>query len=349
MVDKLNLLGVSAVPITVFIDEAGIVQAVRPAQKDVEAFLNEDFSQPKLSEKKEKSPPNLHTLQEAVAGGDPSALRNYAENLFLWGGMESLGGVIEAYDKALQAEPSHAPTHFSLGVAYRNRYDSPSRRPQDFNNAIKHWKAALEIDPNQYIWRRRIQQYGPRLDKPYPFYDWVIPAREDIAARGETPSPLMVEPTGSEIANPARTFETSTTFPSNPDPQGRINRDEQGLILTEITVVPNTANPSSHRVHLAFRPNLGLKAHWNNEAEDQVFWIDPPLGWEVDRRWVSIVSPPEIVSQEERRVEFEIKGPEDLGAATTIPAYTLYYVCEDVDGTCLYRRQDVLIKVSSDN
>ena len=43
-----------------------------------------------------------------------------------------------------------------------------------------------------------MQQYGPRLDKPYPFYDWVETAREEIRARGETPSPLRVEPAGAE-------------------------------------------------------------------------------------------------------------------------------------------------------
>lgn len=29
----------------------------------------------------------------------------------------------------------------------------------------------------------------------------------------------------------------------------------------------------------------------------------------------------------------------------TIPACALYYVCEDVDGTCVYRRQDVTLAV----
>ena len=29
----------------------------------------------------------------------------------------------------------------------------------------------------------------------------------------------------------------------------------------------------------------------------------------------------------------------------TVPAYALYYVCEDIDGTCLYRRQDVSLEV----
>ena len=61
-----------------------------------------------------------------------------------------------------------------------------------FQRAIDAWGQALAIDPNHYIWRRRIQQYGPRLIKPYPFYDWVEQAAREIRARGETPVELAV-------------------------------------------------------------------------------------------------------------------------------------------------------------
>ena len=39
MVDSLNLLGVSVVPITLLIDEAGIVRAVRPKPEEFREFL----------------------------------------------------------------------------------------------------------------------------------------------------------------------------------------------------------------------------------------------------------------------------------------------------------------------
>ena len=96
---------------------------------------------------------------------------------------------IKAYLKVLEKEPEQGLTHFHLGVAYRKRYDSDHRQPEDFQMAVEHWGKALDIDPNQYIWRRRIQQYGPRLDKPYSFYDWVGEARREImalAARGRS-------------------------------------------------------------------------------------------------------------------------------------------------------------------
>jgi hypothetical protein len=46
-------------------------------------------------------------------------------------------------------------------------------------------------------------------------------------------------------------------------------------------------------------------------------------------------------------VEFELKAPGDAQKQrVTVPAYALYYVCEDVNGTCLYRRQDVQFDVT---
>ena len=51
------------------------------------------------------------------------------------------------------------------------RHDSGFRRIGDFANAVNAWSQARNADPNQCIWRRRLQQYGPRLAKPYPFYD----------------------------------------------------------------------------------------------------------------------------------------------------------------------------------
>jgi hypothetical protein len=99
------------------------------------------------------------------------------------------------------------------------------------------------------------------------------------------------------------------------------------------------------RIHLAFRPNLQRKAHWNNEAEDLVLWVDPPLGWEVSSRYLSFPNPKAVVSQETRSIEFELECPEKAPPGSVrIPTYALYYLCEDVDGTCLYRRQDVVLE-----
>ena len=140
--------------------------------------------------------------------------------------------------------------------------------------------------------------------------------------------------------------ETSRLKREEPDPQGRLLRDEERLINVETVVVPSTMKPgSSARVHVVFWPNLQKKAHWNNEVDDLVFWVNPPQGWKVDQRYLTVQNPPQTVSQEIRKVEFELKRSPGVTGSVMIPAYALYYVCENVDGICLYRRHDIPIQL----
>ena len=71
-------------------------------------------------------------------------------------------------------------------------------------------------------------------------------------------------------------------------------------------------------------------------------WVEAPPGWELERSLYRIENAPEPVSGETRRLDFELTcDPTIAPGETTLTAYALYYVCEDVDGTCLYRRQDI--------
>ncbi len=99
------------------------------------------------------------------------------------------------------------------------------------------------------------------------------------------------------------------------------------------------------RVHLELRPVPEARAHWNNEARGTSIWIDPPEGWAVDRHTVVLPPPGLEVSEEPRRVELELESPAEVRGPVKIPAYALYYVCEGVDGACLYRRQDLNVTV----
>ena len=119
------------------------------------------------------------------------------DSLILWGGPQRLREAIDAYAAAAQADPRDGRALFRLGVALRQRYESAAARRDDFQAAVENWGQALQLDPNQYIWRRRIQQYGPRLDKPYPFYDWVAEAERAIRARGERPDRIAGAAGGS--------------------------------------------------------------------------------------------------------------------------------------------------------
>ena len=349
LVDSLNLLEVTAVPITMLIDETGIIQAVRPDESSLKRFLAEAPPKTGLARLDESRRLDPEGLEAAARGGLPDDLSRWADYLVLWGGAEGLGEATATYERVLEDDPRDGVTQFRLGVAYRKRLDSDFRQDCDFSRAVDSWEKALSLDPNQYIWRRRIQQYGPRLDKPYPFYDWIHQAREAIQMRGETPVDLRVEPRGAEFAHPlpskGQVGERSSRL--SPDPEDRVSLDDDRLIEISSTLVASTADASSAvRVHLEFRPNDELKAHWNNEAEGLIFWVDAPSGWEADKHFHALDNPESEVSRENRYIEFEMAPRETVagessGRAPVARGYALYYVCEDFDGTCLYRRQNI--------
>ena len=190
------------------------------------------------------------------------------------------------------------------------RHESAGRRPGDFQAAVDAWGRALELDPNQYIWRRRIEQYGPRLAKPYAFYDWVAQAKAEVSRRGETPVPLTVEPYGSELAGPVRDVVAEASAPVEPDPKGRIHRDEERLIEAEVVVVPARVRPGqAARVHVTFRPSAAHKARWNNESTPLRVWIAGAEGWTIASRLLEAPQGDQPESDEVRRLDFEVKAP----------------------------------------
>ncbi len=347
LVDSLDLLDVSVVPITLLIDEHGIIRGEAPKNGDLEEFLALGYEPPE-GVMEPGAMPSLGSLMAMARRVDSGpAWRAYGDALFLWGGDARLDEMVATYEEALRRSLDDGRAHFRLGTVLRRRFESIHRRPGDFRAAAEQWQAALDLDPNQYIWRRRIQQYGPRLDKPYPFYDWVARAREEITARGGTPVPLPVDPVGAEIARPARSFPAAGERRQEPDPESRIRQDSGRFIEVETTVVPARVAPGeSVRVHVVLRPLTEQKAHWNNEAKDLVVWVDPGQGVAVDRQYLTVANPDKEVSQETRELEFEVRVPDGAeGTALQVPVYALYYVCEDEDGTCLYRRQDIPVAI----
>ena len=346
VVEPFNVLGFTAVPRTFLLDEHGVVRMIHPRLDDLETvereFIDRDFDPP------EGDAPTID-LRASLEGGDPSDGDGWLERamaLAQWGGEERLNDAVAAAERALELAPSDR-AQFAAGVIARMRYDSPQREPGDFARAATRWATALDIGPNNYIWRRRLQQYGPRLDKPYPFYDWVPAAREEIAARGEEPVELTVEPGGAEFAQPAAAFESTVDAASEPDPGGRIDRDAEGLVSVEAASIPPAAVPGDPlRVHLVLRPDAVAGAHWNNEMGPTQLWVDAPAGWNIDRPLLEVDLPPEEISDEPRSFEFELRAPTDTPPGdVSVNAYALYFVCDDTTGVCMYRRQDVELSI----
>src|SRR6516164_9598260 len=311
--DPINLLEAPAVPIVVAIDEHGIVRAFRPRPETLEAdFLDKTFADDAPSDApRSAGPPDAAALRRQAAA-NPSAVawRALGDALTIWGGAERSDEAIDAYTRALALDPSEKNALFRLGVAHRMRHESARRRPGDFQAAIDAWGRALALDPNRYIWRRRIEQYGPRLTKPYAFYDWVAQARAEIARRGETPVPLAEEPYGSELAGPVRDVLAEASAPIEPDPKGQIHRDEQRFIEAEVVVVPARIRPGqAARVHLTFRPSAAHKARWNNESTPLRIWIAGAEGWTISTRLLEAPQGDQPETVEVRRLDFEVTAP----------------------------------------
>jgi hypothetical protein len=349
--DPINVLGSAAVPIVLAIDEHGIVRSTRPNSKTFAAdFLDWAFADDATNKPVPPTPlhppkfDDLKTAAETAKTAD--AWRRYGDALALWGGEAKLTAAVAAYAQAVRIDAKDGPAWFRLGVCLRRRSESAAREADDFRAAVAAWGTALDLDPNQYIWRRRIQQYGPRLDKPYPFYDWVPDAEADIRKRGETPVALPVRPDGAEVAQPAKAFAAVKDPPTNPDPKGQVNRD-QGSVTCEAVVVPAAVRPGqSARVHLTFRVAGKKTDHWNNEAEPLRVWADPPAGVAVSERLIAAERPKAATSTEPRTVGFEVQIPKDASGPIRVPVFALYHLCDDAGGTCRFVRLDATVEVN---
>ena len=349
--DPINLMGVGGVPVVVAIDEHGVVRKLRPRPDTLEQdFLEKRYERPaQLEAGLSCSAPDLDALASHAKQTDTAqAWRELGDAITLWAGGARSDEAVDAYSRAAQIDPKDGDAHFRLGVALRMRYETSRRRPGDFQLAVDSWTQARSIDPNRYIWRRRVEQYGPRLTKPYPFYDWVAQAVSEIRARGEEPVSLRTLPYGSELSQPAREFETASETEREPDPDGSILRDTGRLVEIEVVVVPPTIRPDqTARLHVACFPSAVQKVHWNNEAPPLRLWLNPPLGWEVSRQLLTVPNPAQSDSSTALRLDFEVKAPSTATGTAQLSAYALYYVCEDIQGTCRYLRQDTAIEVQA--
>ncbi len=375
LVDSLNLLDLAVVPVPVAIDESGIVRHTgrMPSSLGTE-FVRRSYDAVKIGKnfnRAKRADPQKLRQQVSESGGPTrlagaAAYRELGDAYFFEPAAVSLDRCIEAYQQAIKLNPRDGRAHFRLGAALRKRAESSHRRPGDAQAAVAQWGEALAINPNQYIWRRRIQQYGPRLDKPYNFYSWVEQARNEIKARGEEPVRLAVEPTGSELiaaprnrrgrgaAGKSSDDRATVMDMNNRDPQGKIAPDSTNMVMIETVVTPARVQPGQRvRVRATFRLDEKARPYWNNEAGDGVaIWVDVPgvftLGEgesKYSNPYQEVLAPGEAETRETRVLEFELTVSDNLPAGEVeLSAYALYYVCENKGGKCLYLRQDFNVK-----
>ena len=345
--DPFNLTGSSAVPVVLAVDEHGIVRADRFRPDELGAVLLEPaFPAPTGPAGTDRAEAPVHPglLEEGGGSGPEAAVAG-----LLFG--RGADGTAAAVDRAITgleelAGEERPELLFRLGVAYRMRHDSAHARPGDFQRAVDSWSAALAADPSQYIWRRRIQQYGPRLDKPYPFYDWIEEARVDLRTAGEEPWPVRTPLCGAEVAAGTSALPANPGLHRAPDPHRRVPLDGEGLVQIEVGVVGHTGKPgaivragNAARVHVSLRPDPAREVKWGDEAGPSVVWISSPRGWRLERNLYELRG--EAGSAKARRIDFEVvpRGDKEEGPSHLL-GHALYHVCVDDTGRCVYLRQD---------
>ncbi len=134
---------------------------------------------------------------------------------------------------------------------------------------------------------------------------------------------------------------------NNRDPQGKITPDSKGMVTIETVVTPARVQPGQRvRVRATFRLDDKARPYWNNEAGDGLaMWVDLPAVFELGEGESKYVKPTEAETRETRVLEFELTVSDKLPAGEVeLPAYALYYVCEDKGGKCLYLRKDFNVK-----
>ncbi len=359
--DPFNLAGVEVVPDLTAVDEHGVIRLDRPAPKRfetefVEGFVRRSFAAPKAA----TAPGVFFEVNDSARlrgdlSGEERARRATARLMLAGPDAGTIDGEVEAL--VVAAAEGRPRDRFRAGVGLRMRFDGPQARAADLQGSIDAWFAALMDSPNQYIWRRRIQQWGPALDKPYPFYEWVDVARADIRARGERPVPLRASLSGAERARSSRRVPVPRGEAVEPDPEGRVTSDPGKLVRLEYAVALNTAvvGPrirvprGSLRLHVILRPRPG--STWPVDADPPVLWLEPGDGWLCATQLVRFQAPGPGGERRALMADLELStplvalAPPDPNApppasTATLRGHVLYSICA-ADGTCVFRRQEL--------
>jgi hypothetical protein len=348
--DQLNTNGIAVVPVYVAIDEHGIVRATPRSSRNFAAeFIDVDFPPPQepASVLDAKTASVEYWIGDDSQQPSMSKLLGLADALIQWEpNQEQVVKAIKTYAEVLKSDHSRRDIAFRMGAANRLLYELTAQNDRKlFATAVDHWETALRTNPNQYIYRRRIEQYGPRLNKPYSFYDWVTTARQEISARGDVPHLLSVEPNGAEFAESARSMKVDRSG-ENPDPDNRILLDEGNSVEVHTNFVPTQPKPGDVvAVHVGF--SVSATAKWNHETAPLVFWIDQPKG---DVKLSSqLISDPTPHTQPESQgpvsISFEVLIPKNHTGPVRLEGFGLFNICESQQGECIFRRKNVVIEI----
>lgn len=336
--DPFQTTGSTRVPYVVLVDADGIVRAVDPEPETFAARFLALAGEPSAGEA--SAPLEASSRGQRPADEEEHALERARGGLLH--GTGELSPLVETLVLHALRHPGDARAQYQAGVALLMRHDSSERRGGDFQAAVDAWTHALALDPGQYVWRRRLQQYGPRMDKPYDFYGWVETARTEIERRGETPVPLSAELTPAERAQPRHGFAEPVR--AEPDPEGRVERDREGWIAVDTAVVFSTEGARrTASVHLELAPVAGVR--WDLEAGPLEVWLgqrDRPAGWTLsERRFTRVPAAPDALERFALEIDLDPRAPSE----GQVEGYVLFHACEARRGACATRRRDFSLAI----
>lgn len=346
--DPFNLTSTTVVPRITLIDEHGIVRSTRASFASFEdSFIDETYPAP--TKPTAAATPEAATLLQASRAKEGSPERRYYEALsdLLWpAGRDGERAMLDlqAYAKT---KPGDAAAQWRLGVAYRMRHDSRERSLGDFQQAVDAWRRGMELDPSHYIYRRRIEQYGPLLTKPYPFYPWVAAARK---ALGTKAPPLAAEPTGTELAG-RTVLDPDAPDDKRPDTKKADQSVKDGLRF-EATVVWLTGRKGrmAARVHLHVMPAGNRVLLWDASAP-VILYVETPEGFDRDgsryeRRLVGRDPAEEVVP-----FDLEVHPENGKASSFEVSGYVLYRARSEPQGPSrlLMQRFDVTLAGPADD
>ena len=349
--DALNTNGIAVVPVYVAIDEHGVVRGrPRSPRSFDQEFLDRKFDPPSqaatqltmdVMDPQAQQPAGAESgsIDQLIRAGDAGVLWQHSSS--------AVKQSIKHYRQALQRDPQRSDVLFRLGVANRLLYELGNQSDASlFKQSVSDWESALKLNPNQYIYRRRIEQYGPRLKKPYSFYDWVAQAREELADRGEKPIPLAVEPNGAELAKRARMMEVDDSA-VNPDPDGAITEDSGQWVRVHANTVPTSPQPGDVvAVHVGFK--VTGQAKWNHETTPLQVWIEQPAAESIKLSSQLIVDQTPYRTADSTQpvsISFEVQVPETQQQSFELKGFALFNICETQNGQCVYRRREFSVQV----
>ena len=115
-------LTVPYVPITIAVDEHGVIRQINPPRGDVDllerTFLSQTFDPPTPSTGAPVAP-DLNALRPPTRSADATAWTQYGDALAVWGAAARRDDAISAYAAAVRSDAEDGMAWFRLGVAYQ--------------------------------------------------------------------------------------------------------------------------------------------------------------------------------------------------------------------------------------